>query len=82
MKIAFNSMEYMRGEKIPELVQKQNQYDSNEDEHMFKESSLAESYEEVLIKVSSPSLELIDPVTHTSIELVLARISFATLPFP
>jgi len=67
-KSAFNSMEHMMGEKISELVQKQNQCNFNKDEHTFEESSLGESCEKVVIKVSSPSPELIDLVAHTSCE--------------
>ena len=43
---------------------------SHEDEHTFEESPLGESYEEVVIEVSSPSLELIDPITHASLESI------------
>ena len=37
IKIAFNSMEHMMGEKISKLVKEQKQCNSNEDDHTFKE---------------------------------------------
>ena len=37
------------GKKISKLVQKQNQCNSNEDEHAFEESLLKESCEKVVI---------------------------------
>jgi len=74
-KITFNSMEHMMGEKFSNLVQKQNQCNSSKDKHAFEGSPLGESCEEVVIGVSSLSLELIDPITHTSLKLVPARLS-------
>jgi len=35
---------------------------------MFEESPLGKSCEQVVIEVSSPSLERIDPIIHTSLE--------------
>ena len=70
IKSAFNSIKHMMGEKNSELVQKQNQYNSNEDEHTFKESPLGESCEKVVTMVSSPAPELIDPIAHISCESI------------
>ena len=78
IKSAFNSMKHMMGEKNSELVQKQNQYNSNEDEHTFKESPLGESCEEVVIEASSPSPNLIHLVSYSSLVLVPARFSCST----
>jgi len=63
------------GEKISKLVQKQNQCNSNEDEHTFEESPLGKSCEEVVIEVPSFSPELIDLVSYTSFKLVPTHFS-------
>jgi len=44
---------------------------------MFDESSIGESCDEVVIDVSSPSLELIDRVFYSSLELVPACFSYS-----
>jgi len=75
IKIVFNSMEHRIGEKISKLVQKQHQCNSDEDEHTFEEYPLGESCEKAVIEVSSPNLELIDPVSYTSLELVPSHVS-------
>ena len=47
---------------------------------MFEESSLRESYEKVVIEVLSPNGELIDLVTHASLESVPTCLSSLALP--
>jgi len=74
-------MERMINKKISESVRNQNQCNSNEDEHAFEESHLGKSCEEVVIDVSSPSLERIDLVTHTPLKSLLTYLVHHP-PFP
>jgi len=63
-------MEHMMDEKISKSIRNQNQCNSNEDQHRFEESPLGNSCEEIVIKVSSPALKLIDLVTHTKLKSI------------
>ena len=53
-----------------ELVQTQSECNFDKEEHMFEEAHLMDSCEEVIVEVSLTSLELIGPLSHTSLELV------------
>ena len=64
---AFNSMEHMMGNifnQFLELVRTQNEYNFDEEAHMFEETHWWESCTKIIVEASPISLELIGPVPH------------------
>ena len=81
-----SSMEHMIGNifnQFSELVQTHNEWNFNEEEHIFEDTPLKASCKEVIVEVPSASLELVGPISHDSLESVftLFTCSPPSLPF-